>query len=66
MVYRINVDDAFLNGLNALSVDSFTLDTTMIGKGGAWQVFCSMTTAGQWCCSGNALSSYNDGTHSKT
>ena len=65
MVYRINVDDAFLNGLNALSVESFTIDTTMIGKGGAWQVFLNTHLLASGAALGNSLELYNDGSELK-
>ena len=61
MVYRINVDDAFLNGLNAFSINSFTLDTSIIGKGGAWQVFLNTHLLASGAALGNSVELYNDG-----
>ena len=65
MVYRMNLDDAFLNGLNASLIESLTLNANLIGEGGAWQLLLndnSLATGGDI---GNAVESYNDGTQLK-
>ena len=65
MIYRMNLDDAFLNGLNASLIESLTLNASLIGEGGAWQLLLNDNTLISGSDIGNAVESYNDGTELK-
>ena len=65
MIYRMNLDDAFLNGLNASLIESLTLNASLIGEGGAWQLLLNDNTLISGSDIGNAVESYNDGTQLK-
>ena len=48
MIYRVNVDSAFIDGIG-FDGRSPKRRPTLIGKGGAWQLFKQRRRWGQWC-----------------